>query len=41
VIDACRPFHWRDRFPQTVGTSPEYQAKILDAWPDLFGETAQ
>jgi 4-hydroxy-3-polyprenylbenzoate decarboxylase len=39
VIDACRPFHWRDRFPQTVGTSTEYQAQILKAWPDLFGES--
>jgi len=37
VIDACRPFHWRDRFPRAVGTSAEYQAQILRDWPELFG----
>jgi 4-hydroxy-3-polyprenylbenzoate decarboxylase len=36
IIDACRPFHWRDRFPQPIGTSPELQAQIRRNWPDLF-----
>jgi 4-hydroxy-3-polyprenylbenzoate decarboxylase len=37
VIDACRPFHWRDKFPRAVGISPEYRDRILKDWPDLFG----
>jgi 4-hydroxy-3-polyprenylbenzoate decarboxylase len=37
IIDACRPYHWRDQFPRAVGTSPEYQAQILRDWPELFG----
>jgi 4-hydroxy-3-polyprenylbenzoate decarboxylase len=36
VIDACRPYHWREQFPRAVGTSPEYQAQILRDWPELF-----
>jgi len=36
VIDACRPYHWRDQFPLTVGTSPERQSQVLKDWPELF-----
>jgi 4-hydroxy-3-polyprenylbenzoate decarboxylase len=37
VIDACRPFHWKDQFPRPVGTSPELQTQIRRDWPELFG----
>jgi len=37
VIDACRPYPWREKFPRAVGTSAEYQAQILRDWPELFG----
>jgi len=36
IIDACRPFTWRDQFPRPVGTSPERQAQTRQDWPDLF-----
>lgn len=36
IVDACRPYWWRDRFPRPVGTSPELQARIRRDWPDLF-----
>jgi 4-hydroxy-3-polyprenylbenzoate decarboxylase len=36
IIDACRPYRWRDQFPRPVGTSPELQAQILRDWPQLF-----
>lgn len=35
IIDACRPYTWRERFPRPVGTSPELQAQIRQAWPDI------
>ena len=37
VIDACRPYPWRDKFPRPVGTSPDLQARILRDWPEIFG----
>lgn len=36
VIDACRPYPWRNSFPRPVGTSPELQAQVLRDWPELF-----
>lgn len=36
VIDATRPFHWRDQFPKVVGTSAELQAKMRAKWGDNF-----
>ena len=37
IIDATRPFHWRDEFPKVVGTSPQDQAKWREKWgADFF-----
>ncbi|HEY3116786.1 MAG TPA: UbiD family decarboxylase [Chloroflexota bacterium] len=36
IIDACRPYRWRDQFPRPVGTSSELQAQVLRDWPQLF-----
>ena len=36
VIDATRPFVWRDRFPQVSASSPEWREKVLTKWNDLF-----
>lgn len=37
VIDATRPFHWRDQFPKVVGTSGELQEKMRAKWgADFF-----
>lgn len=30
IIDACRPFHWRDKFPPTNSVSPEVARKARD-----------
>jgi 4-hydroxy-3-polyprenylbenzoate decarboxylase len=30
VIDACRPWHWRDKFPQTNTPSPEVARKARE-----------
>jgi UbiD family decarboxylase len=34
VIDACRPFHWRDRFPRVNKTSEELRTKVIGKWRD-------
>lgn len=32
IIDATRPFHWKDRFPAVVGTSRQLQAELREKW---------
>jgi 4-hydroxy-3-polyprenylbenzoate decarboxylase len=29
VIDACRPYEWKERFPEVAETSPELRKKVL------------
>jgi 4-hydroxy-3-polyprenylbenzoate decarboxylase len=29
VIDACRPYEWREKFPEVAETSPELRKKVL------------
>lgn len=41
VVVACRPYHWREESPPTVGTSPELRERILRSWPELFTQPAQ
>jgi len=36
IINACRPYHWKDQFPTPVGTSPELRSRILQSWPNLL-----
>lgn len=32
IIDACRPFEWRDKFPPAAYISPERQQAVLQKW---------
>lgn len=32
VIDATRPWEWRDRFPEAIGPSPEEKRRTRDRW---------
>ena len=32
IIDACRPYEWRDRFPKVNEPSPEVKRKSLEKW---------
>ncbi|HLB28814.1 MAG TPA: UbiD family decarboxylase, partial [Dehalococcoidia bacterium] len=32
VIDATRPYEWRDRFPEVVASSPELKQQVLARW---------
>jgi len=36
IIDACRPWHWRDRFPRVNMPSPETRKKGLEKFGYLF-----
>jgi len=32
LIDACRPYHWKDKFPKVNEVSPELRAKTIEKW---------
>jgi UbiD family decarboxylase len=32
IIDATRPYHWRERFPATTSISPELRKVTEDKW---------
>ncbi len=34
IIDATRPFHWREEFPPSVGASEALQARLREKWGD-------
>jgi hypothetical protein len=34
IIDACKPFYWRDRFPPVNKASEELRRKIIEKWGD-------
>jgi 4-hydroxy-3-polyprenylbenzoate decarboxylase len=36
IIDACRPFDWKDDFPPVAESSPELRDKTLQKWGHLL-----
>ncbi|MBM2832821.1 MAG: ubiquinone biosynthesis protein UbiD, partial [Dehalococcoidia bacterium] len=36
IIDACKPFDWKDEFPRVVSSSPEMLDAIRKKWKSLF-----
>ena len=38
VIDACRPFEWKDEFYPVAQVSNELRLQLLDKWGQLFRE---
>ena len=36
IINACKPYEWKDEFPITNIASPEQRAAVLDKWKDHF-----
>ncbi len=36
IIDATRPYHWKDHFPEKVGISAELRNKMQEKWKDLL-----
>jgi 4-hydroxy-3-polyprenylbenzoate decarboxylase len=38
IIDACRPWEWKDEFPKVVESSPSLREKVLKKWHNvIFG----
>jgi 4-hydroxy-3-polyprenylbenzoate decarboxylase len=37
IINACRPYHWRDQFPRVNVASPELRARVLQKWGARLG----
>jgi len=36
IIDACRPWGWKDEFPKVAEASPGLKEKVRAKWPELF-----
>lgn len=36
IIDACKPYEWRDEFPVPIGPSPEYKRETREKWGHLL-----
>ncbi len=36
IIDACRPWEWRDKFPPAIGPSPEVKRETREKWGYLL-----
>ena len=36
IIDACRPYEWRDRFPPVVRSSDALREEVLKKWASIF-----
>jgi 4-hydroxy-3-polyprenylbenzoate decarboxylase len=37
IINACKPFHWKDQYPRVNRVSEELRAKTREKWKELFG----
>lgn len=40
LINACKPFHWRDKFPKSNVFSPEERHAVEQRWPELLNRLA-
>jgi 4-hydroxy-3-polyprenylbenzoate decarboxylase len=38
IIDACRPFEWRDRFPPAAEISQERQQAVMAKWKSILSD---
>ena len=36
IINACRPYHWKDQYPKVNRASDEMRGKALNKWKELF-----
>ena len=37
ILNACRPYAWRDRFPPVNALSPELRRSISEKWREELG----
>ena len=36
IIDACKPYEWKEEFPPSTGPSQELRSRILEKWRDVI-----
>lgn len=36
IVNACKPWGWKDEFPKTAEASPELKQHVMKRWPELF-----
>lgn len=36
IIDACRPYEWRDEFPDTVDVEENLRQQVMKKWKEVF-----
>jgi 4-hydroxy-3-polyprenylbenzoate decarboxylase len=36
IVDACRPYHWRDQFPEDIDPSPEFTRRAQEKFSYLL-----
>jgi UbiD family decarboxylase len=36
IVNACRPWAWKDAFPRVAEASPELKQRVMAKWPHLF-----
>ena len=36
IVDACRPYGWKDEFPRVAEASPNLKASVRRKWPQLY-----
>jgi len=37
IVNACRPWGWKDAFPKVAEASPALKRQVMEKWPKLFG----
>jgi 4-hydroxy-3-polyprenylbenzoate decarboxylase len=41
IIDATRPYEWRDKFPKSSGASRELKGQVADKWRDFLEQKVE
>ena len=36
IVDACRPYGWKDEFPRVAEASPALKERVRARWPELY-----
>ena len=36
IIDACRPYEWKDEFPPAVEISPQIEERVKEKWGEVL-----
>ena len=40
IIDATKPYEWKDEYPEVCAASPELKKRVAEKWADVFQTTA-